>query len=223
MRKERVTPRGTALPAASCLAVCSLMMLLASSRLLRAQNVVLTGSLSGRITDQSGAVVPGARVVVQNLGTGVKLAAETNHAGLYRFPAVMPGSYSITASLKGFRDVQALVQVLVGNATVQDIKLQVGANVFTVQTTGTTPLLRPTESSASTVIDRSLLEELPLNGRRYTNLTMLTPNTSYDGDTDLVSIAGNRAVKTPVKPTEMAPMLSPLMDPTLPITTLQTL
>ena len=192
IRKERVTPSGMTLLAASCLAVCSLLILLASSPLLRAQNVVLTGSLSGRVTDQSGAVVPGASVVVQNLGTGVKLSAETNQAGLYRFPAVMPGSYSITVNLKGFRDVHALVQVLVGNTTVQDIKLQVGASVYTVQATGITPLLRPTESSSSTLVDRSLLEELPLNGRRYTNFTMLTPNTSYDGDTGLVSFAGQQ-------------------------------
>jgi hypothetical protein len=104
----------------------------------------------------------------------------------------MPGSYSITASLKGFRDVQALVRVLVGNTTAQDIKLQVGAGADTVRVSGTTPLLRPTESSASTVIERSYIEELPLNGRRYTDFTMLTPNTRYDGDTGLVSIAGQQ-------------------------------
>ena len=57
---------------------------------------------------------------------------------------------------------------------------------------GTTPLLRPTESSASTVLERSLIDELPLNGRRYTDFTTLTPNTSYDGDTGLVSIAGQQ-------------------------------
>jgi hypothetical protein len=104
----------------------------------------------------------------------------------------MPGTYSITASIKGFRDVQALVRVQVGNTTVQDIKLQVGASTDTVRVSGTTPLLRPEESSASTVIDRSLIEELPLNGRKYTNFTVLTPNTSYDGDTGLVSVAGQQ-------------------------------
>ena len=71
------------------------------------------------------------------------------------FPCVMPGTYSITASLKGFRDVQVLVRVLVGNTTSQDIKLQVGASADTVKVIGTTPLLRPAESSASTVIERS--------------------------------------------------------------------
>jgi hypothetical protein len=180
------------LPAANRLAVCSVLLLLASCVLLTAQNVVLTGSLGGRITDPSGAIVPGASVVVRNLATGVQQSAETNYAGLYRFPVVMPGAYSITASLKGFRDVQALVRVLVGNTTSQDIKLQVGAGADTVRVIGTTPLLRPEESSASTVIERSLIEELPLDGRKYTGFMTLAPNTSYDGDTGLVSVAGQQ-------------------------------
>ncbi|MGA8153733.1 MAG: hypothetical protein WB952_22480 [Terriglobales bacterium] len=61
-----------------------------------------------------------------------------------------------------------------------------------MKVTGVAPLLRPAESSASTVIERSFIEELPLNGRRYTDFTVLTPNTSYDGDTGLVSLAGQQ-------------------------------
>jgi hypothetical protein len=179
-------------PVANRLAACRVFVVLASCVLLTAQNVVLTGALNGRVTDQSGAVVPGASVVVRNLATGVQQSAETNHAGLYRFPVLMPGAYSITASLRGFRDVQGLVRVLVGNATLQDIKLQVGTSSDTVKVTGTTPLLRPEESSASTVVERSFIEELPLNGRRYTDFTLLTPNTNPDGDTGLVSIAGQQ-------------------------------
>jgi hypothetical protein len=168
------------------------LFVLASVLQLPAQNVVLTGGLSGRITDQSGAVVRGASVMVRNLATGVDQSAGTNHAGLYQFPALMPGTYSMVASLKGFRDVQALVRVLVGNTTFQDIKLQVGASSDAVKVMGTAPLLRPAESSASTVLEQSFIEELPLNGRRYTDFTVLTPNTSYDGDTGLVSIAGQQ-------------------------------
>jgi len=177
---------------ANRLAVCSILVVLASGVFVTAQNVVLTGSLGGRVTDQSGAVVPGASVVVRNLATGVQESAETNHAGLYRFPVVMPGTYSITASLKGFRDIQVLVRVLVGSTTSQDIKLLVGTGADSVKVSGTTALLRPEESSASTVLDRSLIEELPLNGRKYTDFAALTPNTSYDGDTGLVSIAGQQ-------------------------------
>jgi hypothetical protein len=182
----------TATPPLTTRLLLAALFVFGSMMQLPAQNVVLTGALGGRITDQSGAVVSGASVVVRNLATGVQQSAQTNHAGLYRFPVLMPGTYSITTSLKGFRDVQALVQVRVGNTTSQDVKLQVGASTDTVKVTGTTTLLRPEESSASTVIDRSLIEELPLNGRKYTNFMMLTPNTSYDGDTGLVSVAGQQ-------------------------------
>ncbi len=174
------------------LALCSVFLILAGGALLTAQNVVLTGSLGGRVTDQSGAAVPGATVLLQNLATGVQQLAETNNAGLYRFPVLTPGSYSIATSLKGFRDVQALVRVLVGNSTSLDVTLQVGTSSDAVKVIGTTPLLRPEESAASTVLEHSFIEELPLNGRKYTDFTTLTPNTSYDGDTGLVSIAGQQ-------------------------------
>ncbi len=180
------------LPLPSRVTICGILMVLASCVSMTAQNVVLTGSLGGRVTDSSGALVPGASVVVRNLATGVEQTADTNHDGLYRFPVVMPGTYSITASLKGFRDVQVLVRVLVGNTTSQDIRLQVGASADTVKVIGEAPLLRPEESSSSTVIDRSLIEDLPLNGRKYSNFVVLTPNTSYDGDTGLISIAGQQ-------------------------------
>jgi hypothetical protein len=167
---------------------------LASTFPLAGQNVVLTGAIGGRATDQSGAVVPDASVVVRNLATGLQQSAVTNRAGLYQFLALMPGTYSVTATGKGFHDIEALVRVLVGNTTLQDFKLQVGAggDAVKVTVTGTMPLLRPAESSASTVLDRSFIEQLPINGRRYTDFSTLTPNTSYDGDTGLVSVAGQQ-------------------------------
>ncbi len=175
-----------------CLSACAALFFLANGGFLAAQSAVLTGALDGRVTDQGGAVVPGAEIQLQNLATGVQQTSQTNQTGLFRFPALMPGSYSVTASLKGFRDVQALVRVRVGNTTSQDIKLQVGAGSDTVKVAGATPLLRPEESSASTVMERSFTDALPLNGRKYTNFMVLTPNTSYDGDTGLVSVAGQQ-------------------------------
>ena len=145
MRGESVIrSSGRTLPVANRLAICSsVVVAVASSVLLTAQNVVLTGALSGRVTDQSGAVVTGASVVVQNLGTSVKQSAETNHTGLYRFLALTPGSYSIAVSLKGFRNVQAgPVRVLIGNTAQLDVKLQVGATGDTVKVSGTAPLLQ---------------------------------------------------------------------------------
>jgi len=159
---------------------------------LSAQNVVVTGAISGRVTDPSGAVVPGASLVVSNSQTGVRQSTVANRSGIY-WVALSPGTYSITVSHKGFRSVQVdQVPVFIGNTTAQDVSLQVGGSGDTVSVIGTAPLLRPAESSASAVMQRSLIDELPLNGRRYTDFTLLTPNTSTDGDTGLVSIAGQQ-------------------------------
>jgi hypothetical protein len=179
------------IPTTNRLSVCGTLLISVCLQL-SAQNVVLKGAISGRVTDASAAVVPGASLVLQNLNTGVQQSTATNRNGLYRFAALVPGTYSITASLKGFRDVEALVRVQVGNTTLQDVKLQAGATGETIRVLADAPLLRPAESSMSTVLERSFIEELPLNGRRYTNFTALTSNTSYDGDTGLVSIAGQQ-------------------------------
>jgi Carboxypeptidase regulatory-like domain/TonB dependent receptor len=157
-----------------------------------AQNVVLTGAISGRVTDASGAVVPGASLRLQSLNTGVQQSTATNRNGLYHFSALVPGPYSVIVSGKGFRDVASLIQVLVGSNTVHDLRLQAGASGEKVEVVSTTAFIRPTESSASTVLERSLIKDLPLNGRKYTDFMTLTPNTSYDGDTGLVSMAGQQ-------------------------------
>src|SRR5271166_2889983 len=172
--------------------VITALFVLAGMRQSSAQNVVLTGAIGGRVTDQSGAIVPGASVAVRNLATGLQHSAVTNHAGLYQFVALMPGTYSVTTTGKGFHDVAALVRVLVGNTTSQDVRLEVGTSGDTVKVTGTMALLRPAEASSSTLLDRSFINDLPINGRRYTDFAALTPNTSYDGDTGLISIAGQQ-------------------------------
>jgi len=75
----------------------------------------------------------------------------------------------------------------------QDLKLEIGVgDGNTVKVTGAMPMLRPAESSVSTLLDRSFINELPINGRRYTDFAALTPNTSYDGDTGLISVAGQQ-------------------------------
>jgi Carboxypeptidase regulatory-like domain len=118
------------------LAAFTLLISLAGRELLRAQNVVLAGSLSGRVTDQSGAVLARVPVVVKNLGTGVKLSLETNHAGLYRFPVLLPSTYSVTVSAKGFRDVVALVRVMVG-------RMETGSTNCSTTPSGTTVVTAP--------------------------------------------------------------------------------
>jgi hypothetical protein len=157
-----------------------------------AQSVVLTGALSGRVVDQSGAATPDTLITVRNLATEVEQTSYANRAGSYQFPSLAPGSYSVSATLKGFRVSQSILQVQVGNTTVGDFRLQVGTQTETVETKGISSMLRPEESSATFDVSQSMIEELPLDGRRYTDFVMLSPNASYDGDTGLVSIAGQQ-------------------------------
>jgi len=121
-------------------------LVLASMFQVSAQNAVFTGTILGRVTDPSGAGVPGASVVVRNLATGIQQSAVTDHAGLYTFLALMPGTYLVTTTVKGFHDIEALVRVRVGNTTLQDLRLKVGGSSDATKVTGTMQLLRPADS-----------------------------------------------------------------------------
>ena len=171
--------------------ICFLVCCFVATRLC-AQNVVLTGAIRGQVADQSGAIVPGALITAHNLLTGVDQSTKTNRSGIYQFPVLSPGSYQVTARMNGFRNTQSTLQVLVGNTVSQDLKLLVGAGQDNVVVNSGASLLRSGETSQSNVLDRPMIEGLPLNGRRYTDFTLLTPNTSSDGDTGLVSIAGQQ-------------------------------
>jgi carboxypeptidase family protein len=158
----------------------------------RAQSVVLAGEISGQIIDQSGAVVPGATIDLRHLLSGAAQSTQSNSLGIYRFPALVPGEYSLTVKTLGFHSVQTTVQVFVGSTAYCDFKLHVGASQESVKVDSTSTALGTAESSQSHTLDGAFIEDLPLNGRRYTDFTLLIPNTAPDGDTGLVSIAGQQ-------------------------------
>lgn len=157
------------------------------------QNATSGGAGSGRVTDSSGAIVRGATVRMTNNGTGVQLSSMTNASGIYSFPTLPVGSYTLSINQTGFKPTQVQnVVVQIGQTTAQDVQLQVGGATETVTVTATTPLLRPTDSSASTVVDQELIADLPLSGRRYTDFVLLTPNATADGQFGLVSVGGQQ-------------------------------
>jgi hypothetical protein len=163
------------------------------SQVAAGQNAISSGSISGRVTDSSGGVVVGATVTAKSSSTGVSLTTKTNAAGIYNFSSLPVGVYTLSVSQSGFKlaDIQN-VTVQVGQDTTQDLALQVGAVTEVVAVTAEAPLLRPSESSVSTVVDHQLIEGLPLSGRRYTDFVLLTPNVNPDGDFGLVSINGQQ-------------------------------
>ena len=154
-----------------------------------AQNAIVSGSLRGTITDATKAVVPGAVIRVLSKATGGELIVRSNSRGSYVFPSLPVGRYRITIDKQGFNEVRIEdIRIEVGQATSEDVDLRAGAESQTVEVTSVA-LLRQ-ESSISSVVDQAILESAPLSGRRYTDFAQLTPNTSADGQTGLVSIGG---------------------------------
>ena len=105
---------------------------------------VITGTISGTIKDSSGAVLPGASVQVQNMDTGQGRTVTTDARGYYTAPNIRPGNYEVSASVAGFQtEVRQGLMVNVGQASVIDFTLQVGAVTERVEVTAEAPLAGP--------------------------------------------------------------------------------
>jgi Carboxypeptidase regulatory-like domain/TonB dependent receptor-like, beta-barrel len=157
------------------------------------QSAISTGSISGVVTDPSGAAIAGAAVTATNVATGTNRTTKTNGTGFYSFPSLKVGAYNVTVGHPGFKTTEIKnIVVQIGQGAGVNAKLEVGAVSQTVTVTGETPLLRATESTVSTVVSENLIQNLPLSGRRYTDFVLLTPNANADGDFGLVSIGGQQ-------------------------------
>lgn len=159
----------------------------------QAQTVVSTGAISGSVYDAGGATVPGATVILKATSTQVRQTRFATQDGTFLFPALPVGQYSLTVKAPGFRTNEVRgITVRVGQSFQMEARLQPGVASNTIVVTATTPLLRSTESTVSSVIDRNALDGLPLSGRRYADFALLTPNASPDGQTGLVSFGGEQ-------------------------------
>ena len=143
------------------------------------------GSITGTVSDSSGASVPQARVTVIDLGSNERRAADTDAQGSYRFASLKPGAYRVEVEGKGFRR-QLVENVIVAvDATVRvDAALQVGDVGQTVQVTAAVPLLQTDSSSVSQVVTGRAVQDLPLNGRNVMNLVALVPGVVPQGQSE---------------------------------------
>jgi len=139
-----------------------------------AQNIV-TGGISGTVTDPSGAVVPNAQVSLKSIATGESQTTISTSTGLYNFPLLKPGSYSVTISQTGFRTVNQNVDVLLGQITAANIKLVVGNMSETVEVLGTAPLLQTEDANISTTFNTAQIAELPAPGGDITSYAQTAP------------------------------------------------
>lgn len=135
-----------------------------------------TGTITGSITDSSGAVISSAKVQITNEGTNARVEATTNIEGSYTAPLLPPGAYRVNVAAAGFKSFeQAGIQLQVQQQARVNIVLQVGAMTESVTIRGDAALVEATTSSIGKVVDNKRILELPLNTRNVYSLVNLTP------------------------------------------------
>src|SRR6266705_2368853 len=164
-----------------------------------ASHAQLTGAtLSGSVTDTSGAVIPGVMVSVKNRGTGVVRNVSSDEAGFYSAPNLLAGSYDVTASAAGFSTVtESNITLTVGAQQQLNITMKVGESAQLVEVTAAAPMVQVTSSLISGVVESTTVRELPLNGRDWASLATLSPGvTGLNGEVQLPfesgALRGNR-------------------------------
>jgi Carboxypeptidase regulatory-like domain len=137
-----------------------------------------TATLSGNVTDPSGAVVPQARIRVRGLTTGVTREVTSDSAGDYNVPSLQPGNYSVTVKAQGFADysVPSVTLEVDQNVTI-NAKLGIASTGEVVRVEGAGQILDAQTATVGQVIDQQTVQKIPLNGRHFLDLTNLTPGT----------------------------------------------
>ncbi len=136
---------------------------------------VAGATLSGSITDPSGAALTQAQVSIINVATGVTRNVTADSAGFYTAPNLVPGQYRVTVSAKGFVTSVADVALTVGANQTLDVPMKIGATTENVQVSTEAPAVQLNTSDLSAVVNATTVRELPLNGRSWTDLAALQP------------------------------------------------
>src|SRR5712692_11098865 len=143
-----------------------------------AVNAQVTASVKGTVTDATGATVAGAKVVVKSAALGIERTTETNTEGEYEVPALPPGSYEVQVQKSGFGTQVAKDVVLqVSQNTLQNFGLNVAESSVVVTVESTEPVVESTTMTVGQVIDKNVVQEIPLNGRHFVDLALLIPGT----------------------------------------------
>lgn len=151
------------------------------------------GSIEGVIRDSSGAVLPGVTVEVRNVDRGAMASTSTDDTGVYRFPALAPGRYDVTATLSGFAPAKAeRVELLLGQIKTVDLTLGVATVAETVQVTAESPLVDVRQSARAVSIRDEQVELLP-KGRDFTTIVTQAPGANQEQRLGGLSIDGASA------------------------------
>lgn len=149
------------------------------------------GAIGGLIKDQTGAVVQNASVTARNEETNREITVTSDDEGRFRIVQLQPGNYTVSVTATGFNPFsQQKVVVEVGRVTSIEIPLGVTGSTETIEVTSEAPVINTTQQDFSTNINQTSINELPINGRRWSNFAILTPGSSPDGNFGLISFRG---------------------------------
>jgi len=142
-------------------------------------------TLSGTVKDNTGGVLPGVTVTATNEASGTTFNSVTDERGQYRIP-VRAGTYKLTAELSGFTtSTRPGVELLLGRSVVLDFNMQVSSLQETVTVTGEAPLLDTTTSTIASNIDPRQMQDIPINGRNWMDLTMLSAGSRTNASSEV--------------------------------------
>jgi outer membrane receptor protein involved in Fe transport len=166
------------------------LLVLALSVVALAQSTT-TGAIGGVVTNPNKEVVPGAAVSVKNIGTNKEDAATTDDTGRFKVANLQPGNYAVTVNSSGFSPMTVEnVVVEIGRETGLEIALVVGPVTGSVDVSAEAPVINTAQQDFSTNINQTSINELPINGRRWSNFALLTPGAVPDGTFGLISFRG---------------------------------
>ena len=156
----------------------------------RAQSAA-TGSIEGLVTDSTGGVLPGATVIVRNMDTNVPRDVVADGDGRYRATALPPGRYEVAVTLTGFQAAPlSNITVQVGQTVPIDVRMRPAGVDETINVIADAPLLDIQRTNVSNVFGQDVIQNLPLNGRRWDQFVMLGPGVTNDGTFGLISYRG---------------------------------
>ena len=150
-----------------------------------------TGNIAGTVADATGAVIPGANILATNAENGLKLSAVSDATGGFTILAVPRGDYTVTASAKGFQDQSATVTIIVTQTQTVVFQMSAAGTTTTVQVTGSAPLVDTSDATVGATIEGKQVTDLPLNGRNFTQLALLTPGVTRGAYGDAASGGGS--------------------------------
>ena len=137
-----------------------------------------TASIQGTVTDASGSVVAGAKVIVQNPALGIARTTQTNSSGDYEVPALPPGTYTVEVQMQGFTtEIANSLALQVSQNSVQNFSLKVASSDIVVTVESSQAIIDSTTITVGQVIDKNVVQEIPLNGRHFVDLALLVPGT----------------------------------------------